>query len=240
MSQRCVAFGVMRSGTSMLQDALNGLEGCCVADELLTHRPRNRLKHAKSIGLGPPSPYPKNACRWLQERALPRLEELGPTIHGFKLIQTQVDWVPSVTQIFTEDVKVVVTLRNPLASYVSYLQAITDKQWRRTNKAGPVERLVQVHVDPIGFKGWLFHRQQMWETIGVMANPVKLVLYGNLVDRFQETMADVCDFLGVRWEHQPPKMSLIRPHPIKDRIANWQTIRNELAPQYHHFLDDLQ
>lgn len=218
-----VILAAMRTGSNLLEESLNQIEGLTCHGESFNPHFTGYPKLEEQFGL-----------TMAEREAAPTelLERLkaAPGLNGFRLFP---DHDPRVLDHVLGDPRCarIVLTRNPLESYVSLKIARSTGQWRlrdvRNRRAAPVAfdaAEFGEYLDELaGFQARILRRMQ---EAGLTAFHVD---YTDLQET--EVLAGLAAYLGLDGTDVVPSRKLVRqnPEPLEERVTNPQAMAEALA-----------
>lgn len=208
-----VILAGMRTGSNLLEDSLNAIDGLTCHGELFNPHFVGYPKRASELGFGLME-------READPQGLLAAVRARPGLNGFRYFH---DHDPRILDAILGDprcAKVILT-RNPVESYVSLAIARRTGQWKlgraRDHKAG------QATFDPEGFSAHLADQQAFQVTIlRALQTSGQTAFYLDYEDVQQaEVLTGLARFLGLSAEVRPATTLLKQnPAPLGDLVTN--------------------
>lgn len=244
-----VVTGNARSGAGALQSALSQVEGVVCHTDLLYNNgdpkqsePVRRAAHEAYFG---PCANPKrlpewcsfhegNPCRYLNEMIFDR------PLHGERAVGVRLDYATvaeyDLYDLFHErwragDFCLVHVERNPVACFVSLLQAQRYGVWRRSiNDPPQTAPPPPVHVDVDDLVQFCRQHEQRRRRLRECCPDQLTVRYYDIVYDFQPTMDKLLKFLERPSALAQPACRRLRNNDFPKRVINFAELR-ALAPK---------
>ncbi len=188
----------------------------------------NRHTDVAAEGL-PPIPADANdqiaRSHWFNEQVLPQLRDECETHYGYKITDASLRRIPDLTPLALSDpgLKVIVMSRNPMAAYLSNCVCMTDNVWDRTLEQGPLASpALTSNIQML--QEWVNRTIAFWQLVTTMPWAKAIVTYKELVLNYQDTMTNVCEWLGCAWNAADKPLSRTRFEMVKERIPDMSQI----------------
>jgi hypothetical protein len=240
-----VVTGDVRSGSSVVQSSLNKVRGV-VCHQNLLHEDENvrRKEHEDYYGasavpewfqtLGSPWQYVNHQIFDNPQREEEAIGLRLPynRIRAFQLYDLIHD------RCMEGDFGLVHVQRNPVACYVSYMQAKATGIWSRLLNDAPQSMIPPpVQLDPAALTAFVRNHTSIRGKLEASCDDVLVVQYRDLVRDFRLTMSKVLDFIELPANTLViPAYRRLRNRSMRERISNFDALKANVQPDVREML----
>lgn len=230
--------GNLRSGTSVVQTSLAGTaEAACHGDLFHAKAKLRRRCHERYFGPAESGewfePGAVNPCQYLVHRvfgtALRGESAVGLRLH-YDAVQRWELYDLFREQYVLGDFCLVHVVRNPVACYVSQLQAERSRLWALSpNDPAPRTPPPPVSLDPAALTKFVRESLAVQAKLDRSSDDLLIVPYRELFRDPLAALREVYEFLEIPSRcPAPPGVRRLRNRPIRERIGNLESLRREV------------
>jgi hypothetical protein len=231
-----IIIGTERRGTNFLRGSINDHPDIkCVSALLAGREEIRKINHQNYFE---DDGWLKNltheeSIKYMEERVWDQDERFG-----FKILFWQMDECKIWDYLSKKDFYCILALRNPIATYISFLQASIIDSWSLSDGQEQT-KTPKVEIDVESFYLYL-NRIVAWESraINTFKN-IHMVHYKDMVMDYNNTMDGVFEYLGISQHNPTQHLKKQNSWDFKERVFKFDEFSRELKKQYRYMLNDL-